>query len=124
MKLKEFTENIEWTESRILQSNTAIVAYPNLKTIHYARENLNKVIAQVEYFARIPDHVSQLRKVLDDDPGRFKEVYLESLKLEAWRSSLLSELQVSRNNTLGGGRKSVVSNGKPVSRNRVQSTGM
>jgi hypothetical protein len=125
-KLKEFTENIDWTESRIAQTNTAISAYSNLKCIHYARENLNKVIAQVEYFARIPDHVAQLRKVLDDDPGRLKEVYVEALKLEAWRAALLNELQVSRESkqsssdrrSSGGGKRAPTN---ASSKSRVQS---
>jgi hypothetical protein len=49
----------------------------------------------VEFFTKIPDTVTRLRTILDDEPHRIKEVYLKSLELQAWRSALLNELLVS-----------------------------
>jgi hypothetical protein len=93
-KLTEFTETIDRIESRIVTTNTSIAQYPNLKRIHYAKDNLNKVIEQVKFVGNIPNRVKELRRILDEQPEKLKEVYLESLKLQAWRSALMKELQV------------------------------
>jgi hypothetical protein len=95
-KLNEFTETIDRIEGRILTTNTAITQYPNLKRIHYAKDNLNKVIEQVKFVGNIPNRVKELRRILDEQPEKLKEVYLESLKLQAWRSALMKELQVRK----------------------------
>lgn len=93
-KLKDFTETIDRIEERISQTNTTICKYPCIKRIHYARDNLNKVIDQVKFVGHIPGRVKELRRILDEQPEKLKEVYLESLKLQAWRSALMKELQV------------------------------
>jgi len=121
-KLQTFTENIDRIEARIAQTNTVISRYPNVKRVHYARDNLNKVIAQVEFFVHIPERVSELRRILDDEPERLKEVYLESLKLQAWRSALMKELQTSRERRLIGDQQhqtsSISTSARPVPVNR------
>ena len=40
--------------------------------------------------------MTYLREVLDSDPSRLKEVFLESLKLESLRFALVDEIQLSR----------------------------
>ena len=45
---------------------------------------------------RVPERVTYLREVLDSDPSRLKEVFLESLKLESLRFALVDEIQLSR----------------------------
>ena len=53
----------------------------------------------MEFFARVPEKVDQLRKLLDDEKDgllHLKEVYLESLKLESLRVALMNEIKVSR----------------------------
>jgi hypothetical protein len=50
--------------------------------------------------------VTYLREVLDSDPSRLKEVFLESLKLESLRFALVDEIQLSRDrrsSVVGGG---------------------
>ena len=49
--------------------------------------------------------MTYLREVLDSDPSRLKEVFLESLKLESLRFALVDEIQLSRD------RRSSVSGG-------------
>ena len=44
----------------------------------------------------MPERVTYLREVLDSDPSRLKEVFLESLKLESLRFALVDEIQLSR----------------------------
>jgi hypothetical protein len=55
---------------------------------------------------RVPERVTYLREVLDSDPSRLKEVFLESLKLESLRFALVDEIQLSRDrrsSVVGGG---------------------
>jgi hypothetical protein len=79
-------------DERIAQSNTAISNFEYLRRVHFARENLQKVISQVEFFARVPERVLELKTVLDSDPNRLKEVFLEALKLQALRNAMMNEL--------------------------------
>eukprot|EP01041_Mallomonas_annulata_P010886 gene10886-22729_t len=92
-KLDHFTVNMARIDSKISMTNTEISKYDHLKKVHNARENLQKTIEQVEYFARIPDRVQQLRVILDQDPSRLKEVYLETLKLESYGTALVREIR-------------------------------
>lgn len=45
---------------------------------------------------RVPERVTYLREILDSDPSRLKEVFLESLKLESLRFGLVDEIQLSK----------------------------
>jgi hypothetical protein len=94
-KLTEFITNIDSIESKILLTNTIISKYENIKRIHYAKDNLSKVIEQVKYVDNIPNRVKELTRILNEMPEKLKDVYLESLKLQAWRSALMKELQVA-----------------------------
>lgn len=94
-KLTEFITNIDSIESKILLTNTIISKYENIKRIHYAKDNLSKVIEQVKYVDNIPNRVKELTRILNEMPEKLKDVYLESLKLQAWRSALMKELQVT-----------------------------
>lgn len=54
-----------------------------------------------------------MREVLDSDPSRLKEVFLESLKLENLRFGLVDEIQLSkdrRSSVLGTGTVCVIIN--------------
>jgi hypothetical protein len=94
-KLDDFTTSIDRIATRIAQTNTAVSKYPNVKRVHYALDNLRKVISQVEFFSEIPERVAVLKRELDA-PDKLKKVYLECLQLQAWRSALMKELQASR----------------------------
>ena len=45
---------------------------------------------------RVPERVAYLRELLDSDPSRLKEVFLESLKLESLRFALVDEIELNR----------------------------
>ena len=45
---------------------------------------------------RVPERVAYLRELLDSDPSRLKEVFLESLKLESLRFALVDEIEQNR----------------------------
>jgi hypothetical protein len=141
-QLAGLTRQVQAAEHRISLTDTALSAYPSVKRVHFARDNINKVISevtqcravlmccavlccavmcvtvmtsvstpacvrtyatphhpphtrQVEFFTKIPETVSRLRRLLDEEPHRLKEVYLRGLELQAWRSALLNELLVS-----------------------------
>ena len=95
-KLEAAKGRIARTEERIVHANTVISTFEHLRRVHNARENLQKVITQVEFFARAPERVAALKDQLNNDPGSLKEVFLESLKLESLRYALFTELDVSR----------------------------
>ena len=79
-------------DARIEDTNTAISNFETLKRVHFARTNLKKVISQVEFFAKVPMKVSELKTILEEEPYRLKEVYLESIKLESLRKFILDEI--------------------------------
>lgn len=97
VKLTTFTSNMRKVDERIVQSNTDITNYDHLKRVHNAKENVNKVIEQVEFFAKVPERVKYLSEVLNTEEHRLKEVFLESLKLESLRLALLKEMKIGRN---------------------------
>jgi hypothetical protein len=92
VKLSDFSDNMRKVDERITQSNTTISMYENLKRVHHVRDNLSKVLTQVEYFARIPEKEEKLRELLMKDRSKLKEVFLESLKLDSLRIALLNEM--------------------------------
>jgi hypothetical protein len=96
LKLAGFTETMNDVESKIQKTNTLIVTFPHIRKIQHARDNLNKVIAQVESFLNVPNRVAELTALLLENPDRIKDVFLEALSLEGWRRSLKSEINNSR----------------------------
>jgi hypothetical protein len=115
-KAEEVQQIMQRVDERILQTNTSISRYYNLKRVHNARENLSKVISQVEFFARIPDLVNELQEKLNTEPEKLKEVYLESIKLEALREALLKELKLSR-----ARRDSIIAPSSTKSKKQIES---
>jgi hypothetical protein len=92
-KVEETFELMQQIDKRIETTNTSISNFETLKRVHFARENLKKVIGQVEFFARVPERVSELMRVLEDEPHRLKEVYIESVKLDSLRKYILKEIR-------------------------------
>jgi hypothetical protein len=97
VKLTTFTSNMRKVDERIVQSNTDITNYDHLKRVHNAKDNVQKVIEQVEFFAKVPERVKYLSEVLNTEEHRLKEVFLESLKLQSLRLALLKEMKIVRN---------------------------
>lgn len=122
MKLAGFTETMNDVESRIQKTNTLIVSYPHIRKIQNARDNLNKVIAQVESFLNVPDRVAELRSLLLENPDRIKDVFLEALQLEAWRRSLKNEIENSREKKIRAAEAGAGSKATAKMRPRKQST--
>ena len=96
-KLTKLSTNISKIDEKIAQTNTAISNYNHLKKVDHARENLRKVITQVEFFAKVPERVEFLKERMDNNPASLKEVFLEAIKLESLRIALMKEIQVTRN---------------------------
>ena len=92
-RLDELTNHMKIVDEKINNANTLICKYDKLKRVHNARENLNKVINQTEFFARVPEKVDELRELLDNDPEKLKDVYLEAVKLDALRVGMMKELK-------------------------------
>jgi hypothetical protein len=107
LKLTKLSSNITRIDEKIAQTNTAISNYDHLKKVDNARENLKKVITQVEFFAKVPERVQFLRERMDNNPASLKEVFLEAIKLESLRVALMKEIQVTRNRriSVGGGHQ-------------------
>ena len=80
-KLAAAKGRIVKTEERIVQANTAISTFEHLRRVHNARDNLQKVITQVEFFARAPERVAALKGinnllyVVSSSPCSFKYIY-------------------------------------------------
>ena len=81
-RLENVSSILSSVDNRIMQTNTSMSKFEYLKKVHYAKENLQKVVSQVEFFAKVPEKVEELNETLDNDPIQLKEVYLESIKLE------------------------------------------
>eukprot|EP01032_Pedospumella_encystans_P010614 gene10614-12394_t len=103
LKLTKLSTNISRIDEKIAQTNTAISNYDHLKKVDNARENLSKVISQVEFFARVPERVEFLREKMDSSPASLKDVFLEAVKLESLRVALMKEIQVTRNRRISIG---------------------
>lgn len=106
-KLNKINSGITSIDEKIARTNTQISNFQYLKKAHNARDNLLKVINQVNFFAEVPAKVEALKKQLYDNPGTLKEVYLESVKLESLRATLMKEMESARRtrrrSTIGGG---------------------
>jgi hypothetical protein len=75
--------------------------------VHYARDNLSKVISQVEFFAKVPERVSHLTEMVNNNPSKLKEVFVEAVKLESLRAGLMKEIGVQsrRKSSYGEGER-------------------
>lgn len=102
-KLTKISTNITNIDEKIARTNTQISNFQYLKKAHNARDNLMKVINQVNFFAEVPTKVAALQQQLEDNPGSLKEVFLESVKLDSLRASLIKEMDFAHRNR----RKSV-----------------
>lgn len=104
VKLSTMSTKISKIDERIALTNTAISNYDNLSRIHNARENLQSVIAQIDFFAKVPERVNYYRQLLNSSPGKLREVYLEALKLDSLRNALMKEILVSRTRRKAAGK--------------------
>lgn len=95
-KLSSFQSSLHDIDNKITSSNTIISNYEYLKRANNAEENISKVKSQVEFFAKVPDRVKELLQLLDDNIINLKEVYLEAIKLESLRETLLLGIKLSR----------------------------
>lgn len=122
-KLTDLNHKMNSTEKRIALTDTTISNYSNVKRIHFARDNIDKVIYQVEFFTKIPETVATQRAILNEEPLRVKEVYVKCLELQAWRSALLNELLVSSEGKgIGAGYQKRISLTKAASARTRSST--
>ncbi len=96
LKLGKLSNTMKDVDKRIADSNTAISQYANLCRVHNVRDNVSKVISQIEFFARVPEKVEALKEVIATDPTRIRHSFLECLRLEALREALLQEIKISR----------------------------
>lgn len=94
-KLNQFTKNMAWINDRINQTCTSISNYEHLRKVHHARENLNKVISQVDFFGRVPERIAVLRQLLDSEPYHIKDVFVEAISHDALRQALLKEIKAA-----------------------------
>lgn len=115
LQLNKLQANITWICERINKTDTSISKTEKVKRLHNARENIQRVIEQVAFFNNAPKRVEELAMTLENDPLMLREVYLESLKLDALRTAVTKELRVSKHR-----RKSVDNNGN-ISTNTTQS---
>jgi hypothetical protein len=53
LKLDTLSNTMRDVNRRVADSNTAISKHPHLRRVHNVRENVGKVISQVEFFARV-----------------------------------------------------------------------
>ena len=83
-------------DQNIQDTSIDIAKFETLKRAHFARENLHKVLAQVDFFARVPDRISELYGLLEGEPYRLKEIYLGAIKLQSLRDFLLVEISMQQ----------------------------
>eukprot|EP01031_Cornospumella_fuschlensis_P044604 gene44604-54547_t len=102
LKLSKLSTNITKIDEKIAVTNTTISNYEYLKRAANARDNVQKVLNQVQFFASVPQLVEKLTAKLQN-PAYLKEVYIESVKLESLRAALLKEMKVSRNRRMSVG---------------------
>jgi myosin heavy subunit len=103
VKLNKVSTNITKIDEKIAVTNTSISNFEKLKRVQNAKENLTKVIDQVEFFIKVPERVEELVKMLQEKPLSLKEVFLESTKLDSLRAALMKEIKVSRNRRVSVG---------------------
>jgi len=106
IELSNLSKTMHRIDERIEHTNSSISNYANLRRVHNVRDNVGKVLTQIDFFARVPERVRQLGDIITSEPTRLKEVFLESLRLESLRVALLKEIKISRgrrNSIIGGG---------------------
>lgn len=59
-KLSQLSISMNRVDEKIAETNTSISKYENLKKVHYVKENLEKVIEQVVFFAKVCERVQFL----------------------------------------------------------------
>lgn len=95
IKLEVLTLNMKKVDERIAATNSTLSAYRFLKNVDKARDNITKLMKEVEFFAKVPELVEKLSKDLDSDESKLKSIFIESLKLEALRSAIMKEVVLS-----------------------------
>lgn len=95
-QLGTLSKTVTMIDERIYASNTSISNYAYLSRVHNVRDNIGKVLSQIDFFAHVPERVNTLKELVENEPQRLKEVFLESLKLESLRKELLAQIKVSR----------------------------
>jgi hypothetical protein len=106
-KLSHLSASMKRIDAKIAMTNSSIANYKHLSTVHNVRENLDKTIKQVEFFTRVPQRVEVLCKLMEEGPGNLREVFLEGIKLESLRNTMMKEIAVmSLRNTDGSAKKS------------------
>jgi chromosome segregation ATPase len=73
-KLSKLSATMNRVDRKIAETNSSIANFRCLSKVHNARENIDKTIKQVEFFAEVPRRVNFLRNLLDEDPANLKEV--------------------------------------------------
>ena len=46
--------------------------------MHNVRDNIGKVLSQLDFFAKVPEIVGRLKATVDSEPAKLKEVFLET----------------------------------------------
>lgn len=98
IKLSHFSNTMINVNTKIMNTNTDISKFPYLKRVHNIRDNLTKVINQIEYFNQVPDKCKKLLVILNNldlsnSTTQLKEIFLESIQLESLRVGLVLELK-------------------------------
>lgn len=110
-KLSKLADTIREIDKRILLTNTVISNYEWLRRVHNVRDNVARVISNIEFFTKVPELVNDLLDTLEKDPTQLKEVFLESIKLESLHSALVKEIKTNK-----GRRASVAAMGDGTGR--------
>lgn len=95
-KLTRLSETIHEIDQRIMLTNTVISNYEYLRRVHNVRDNLSRVVSNLDFFTKVPELVATLLNTLETDPTQIKDVFLESIKLESLHSALIKELKTNK----------------------------
>ena len=96
LKLTKLSDIIREIDLRIQVTNTVISNYEYLRRVHNVRDNLGRVLANIDFFTKVPDLVDGLSRALDSDPTQLKEIFLESIKLESLHTALVKEIKSNK----------------------------
>lgn len=101
-KMSEFSGIMTDVGKMLANANTEISHYPYLKCVYNIKSNIHKVLFQVEFFAAVPQKVSELRLRLfpdknrhEADPNQLREVFMESIQLDSLRRALVREIDAN-----------------------------
>ena len=119
VKLTKLSQTIQEIDTRIMHTNTVISNYEYLRRVHNVRDNVARVISNIDFFTRVPELVEGLLNTLETDPTQLKEVFVESIKLESLHSALIKELKTNK-----GRRESVAAFEAESSAARGRSTSL